>query len=44
MDPSAIDKVIAQGGIGELRELQRVLARAGITAELRQPPKGQCGS
>ena len=37
-------RVIAQGGFGELRELQRVLARAGIPAELRQPPKGQCGS
>jgi hypothetical protein len=37
-------RVIAQGGLSHLREIQQVLAGRGISAELVQPPKGQCGS
>jgi len=37
-------QVIAQGGLSHLREVQTVLAKRGIEAEILQPPTGQCGS
>jgi hypothetical protein len=37
-------QVVAQGSLAHLKEIQGVLARHGIPAELVHPPKGQCGS
>ena len=36
--------VIAQGGLAQLREIQGILAERGLSAQILQPPKGQCGS
>jgi len=36
--------VIAQGGLEQLREIQRILAQRALAAQILQPPKGQCGS
>jgi len=35
--------VVAQGDMGHLREIQRVLRARGIEAQMMQPPGG-CGS
>ena len=37
-------QVIAQGGLDHLRDLQRVLRRAGIASDLVRPPKEKCSS
>lgn len=44
MQPAPDVLVLAQGGIQELRDMQRVLARAGIDSELVRPPKEKCSS
>jgi len=44
MPPQNDVLVIAQGGLAQLRELQGILAQRGLSAQLLQPPKGQCGS
>jgi hypothetical protein len=44
MQSSSDIEIIAQGGLSQLREIQHILARGGIAAELLQPPKGKCGS
>lgn len=36
--------VIAQGSLDHLREIQRSLARRGISSEVQRPPAGKCGS
>jgi len=36
--------VIAQGGLALLREMQGILALRGLSAQILQPPQGQCGS
>lgn len=44
MHPTNDVLVIAQGGLAHLREMQGVLTRRGVAAQILQPPKGQCGS
>lgn len=41
MDPEIA--VLAEGKLGQLKELRRTLSARGITSELMQPPGG-CGS
>jgi hypothetical protein len=36
--------VIAQGGLAQLREIQGILAQRSLSAQILQPPTGQCGS
>ena len=44
MQPSNAVQVIAQGGLAHLREIEQLLARHGLRAEIVKPPEGQCGS
>lgn len=36
--------VIAEGGTDHLKNVQRMLARAGVTAEIVAPPAAKCSS
>jgi len=38
LDDSARPAIVMQGPLGQLRELERVLDRAGIPAEVVRPP------
>ena len=38
LDDSAKPAIVMQGPLGQLRELERVLGRAGIPAEVVRPP------
>ena len=44
MQPQNDVLVIAQGGLEQLREIQRILAQRSLPAQILQPPEGQCGS
>jgi hypothetical protein len=46
LDPTAPEPpaVLMQGALGQLRELERVLHRAGIAAEVVRPPASDANS
>ncbi|MBK8177307.1 MAG: hypothetical protein IPK67_15325 [Planctomycetes bacterium] len=36
--------VVAQGGLDYLKELQQMLVRGGLAAQVVRPPKEHCGT
>lgn len=36
--------VVAQGGLDQLKQFQRVLRAAGVSSEITAPPGAGCGS
>lgn len=44
MEPSEDYAVVAAGGLPHVREVQDVLARAGLASDFVKPPEGQGSS